>query len=976
MNDTDYNTEHERYRGSGIIDLSQIDQYPHLDPFHHCSPEFRKERKRLEQQFRHEVCKPWLQEHHLKAQVSRLHWEDKTITGWKVLGGFKFPCFTFHHGAKIRIIERLALLEIARSSSAWGLAQVFDPLEPKQRWWVFDFFRDGTLAAFTAVALGWGSPWTCRSRTGFLRTVKLMHARVDGSNSSNAASQSQYRAVLNGLGPAKQRSGGRQLSYMASLPLDLYKDMGLVGVTAGVCEALAPLRQIPSMWLTKSFGWLNDIRTSWCNEVGVRQSVPHTWRVAYWVQEVINYVNHIVIQWTKITLQWNPIVVQFFDPESISVLQSRAPLLSTQDHDYIVRVFKYGKILTHLTDRGLREAVETEVCRQGPILTLATFAKDLRVAKTRVHDPLLVVLGTMRRSENDTLRKTVSKIFEEDFEVFSHSRDRSVHSGIHKTAFVESCYLRLFLDALRIKGTKGSITRRHLSELAECEFNRLLCDSTSSLPSYVNGNGSDIVVATSDDTLLSDSGWQDIDVERRHGNPLFKDVAATTLLNSDRIHEKHPHGVPISEAFMGKYIARVFLFGSTCGPEACPVPSRSPRLSLNTVDEFLNRLPFGGRDSASVTVDDYDSVLDTSSHMPDRSAIDTESVFWRHPHVQMATARSKAASMIGSETSLVEQEKTSNETRKRSCAVPEGDNSEVRKPGHLHTPKKCRRSLSSVEDWVPYPTSLVLQQGYQVPSIAPSIVEETYRDVVEWCGTRQAESCVVVEKSPDTRSMYSPSMYSLDRCSSLASQVLSPEYRRSSGQEKAYTSLLWNHNPFSSDGASVRQAEAKPMTFSKSKDISTEYSRAGMQNQSPTASLNQSGKSHAGAHSDVDVDPQAPGDSTASAQPHDDKSSKTGSQFISYRSSLRPNISYRAPSDARSIELFVQSQRRIDPLSTFWYLLNGKNKRYALDHKQLQTAIRKYRLETIYVVSERLGSTEPQQVPWPQPRYLQYPVFG
>jgi hypothetical protein len=280
MDKTQYGTVHELFRGSGIVDLSQIDQYPHPDPFHHCTPEFKKERKRLEQQFRHEACKPWLGDNHLKAHISALDWEGKTITGWKTLGGYEYPCLRFDGGVKICIIERLALLEVARSSSAWGLAQVFGPLEPQQRWWVLDFFRDGTLAAFATVALGWDDPWACRPRPVFLRIVMLMHAQLDGSNSSNAASQSQYTAVMNGLGSAKQRKGGQTLSYMASLMPNLKADMDLVGVTPGVREALAPLFQIPSMWLTRSFGWLNSIRTSWCNEVGVCQSVPLTWAVA------------------------------------------------------------------------------------------------------------------------------------------------------------------------------------------------------------------------------------------------------------------------------------------------------------------------------------------------------------------------------------------------------------------------------------------------------------------------------------------------------------------------------------------------------------------------------------------------------------------------------------------------------------------------------------------------------------------------
>jgi hypothetical protein len=99
---------------------------------------------------------------------------------------------------------------------------------------------------------------------------------VDGSNSSNALPKSQYRAVMAGLGSAAQQGGDRQPSYMASLPPHLKQDMRLVSGIAGVCEALDVLSQIPSMWPTKSFGWLNDIRKSWCDEVCACQSNPNT----------------------------------------------------------------------------------------------------------------------------------------------------------------------------------------------------------------------------------------------------------------------------------------------------------------------------------------------------------------------------------------------------------------------------------------------------------------------------------------------------------------------------------------------------------------------------------------------------------------------------------------------------------------------------------------------------------------------------
>jgi hypothetical protein len=695
------------------------------------------------------------------------------------------------------------------------------------------------------------------------------------------------------------------------------------------------------------------------------------------VQEVINYVKHIVSQWEKITLQWHPTVVQSFDPESIETLQSRAPLVSTQDHDYIVRAFKQRKILTQLTDARLREAVKTEVCRQGPILTLATFATDLRQVKTWVHDPLTAVLGKMRRPQ-DTLREKVCKMFGEDFDVFSHTPGLNIRSTIPKTAFVESCYQRFFLDALRARRGKFSINRDQLCQLAKCEFIRLQCHGLSSDPSNVDGNEGNIVIATSDDTLPSDSDWQDIDVEKRHGFLLFDAAAARSLLNIDRIHEKHPRGSPISKAFMGKYIARIFLFDSTVSPEASPVSPMSPRLSLNPVDKFLKRLPFGNRDSVSVfTADGCDSVFGTLSDMSDLPDIDTNSVLWRRPHVQMVTARSEAASMTSSQTSLVELEETLDETKKRPRVVPWGDTNN-RESGHLPTTRKRQRSVSaryglspeiyqSVEDWVGRP--LVLQHSPQVPSIAPSISEETYHDGVQGCETRETEARPVVRGSFDTRSMDSPSMYSpnTDRCS-VTTQVRSPEYRRSSGRAEAYTNLLREHNPFSSDRAAVQQAEAEPMATSKSKAISQEYTRVGIQSQLSTASQNQTSKSRAGTSGQISVHVQATRDSTASIQLYNDKFSTTESQCISYRLIANRNISYCAPSDACSIERFVRSQKSIDPHSTFSCFLDGKNITIAPYYKEIQIAIGKYGLDTIYVGSNLLGSTDSQKARRPPSR--------
>jgi hypothetical protein len=54
----------------------------------------------------------------------------------------------------------------------------------------------------------------------------------------------------------------------------------------------------------------------------------------------------------------------------------------------------------------------------------------------------------------------------------------------------------------------------------------------------------------------------------------------------------------------------------------------------------------------------------------------------------------------------------------------------------------------------------------------------------------------------------------------------------------------------------------------------------------------------------------------------------------------------------------MQSQKRIDPRSTFWYLLERKDKKYAPTSQHLYHAIDKYGLDTVFVDSKQLGSTE------------------
>lgn len=143
MRAPEFGTDYERYLGSGIVQLSQLKRYPHPDPFYHLSSQCRKEQKQLNERFKHEICKPWLPENRLKAEISEVEWEKRMETGHKKLDGTIYPCFQFDSDTRISITEGISLLEIAWSSVAWGIQRTFDWQVPQQRWWVLDFLCDG-----------------------------------------------------------------------------------------------------------------------------------------------------------------------------------------------------------------------------------------------------------------------------------------------------------------------------------------------------------------------------------------------------------------------------------------------------------------------------------------------------------------------------------------------------------------------------------------------------------------------------------------------------------------------------------------------------------------------------------------------------------------------------------------------------------------------------------------------------------------
>ncbi|KAH8710277.1 hypothetical protein GQ44DRAFT_776643 [Phaeosphaeriaceae sp. PMI808] len=892
--------DHERYIQSGIVQLSQIKRHPHPDPFYHLSPQCRRDRGYLEQQFRHEACKPWLKEYHLEAEIPVSTWDSRTITGWKRFEETSFPCLEFTEGTTICITGGIALLETARESRAWGLTQTFGLLEPQQRWWIVDFFRD------------------------------------DGSHSKHVSLHSQYGAVCGILGAKVGQAGAVKPSYMRSLTPDVNHAADLVSRTAGVADAFAPLGRLPSMWTTKSFNYLNDIRKSWC------------------IEEAINYVQDIVSQWEEITLQWHPTVVGSVDPDSIQMLQSRAPRLSKSDHDYVVGAFEQGGMLPQLTDSALREAVKLAVCRQGPILTLKTFTKDVRLLLSRVHRALATVLGDMSRRRGDTLRKRVHRILEQEFDDLYHSDELCISATVQKEGLVERCYQHVFLHTIRTELPEGSISTKQLRRLVKREFDCLYTNSENHSVSNPPEDEDDIAIVAP--TVISPTypSFEDIDAERRHGIFIFKSEKVAGLLYRDQIHK---HELPISESFMAKYIVRVFLSGSRTNFEAIPSPI-TPIASIVATRGMVQSLPFLNKDYISCgTADGHESISGLASLATNESELDVASVLWRRPHILTADVSSEAASMVGWGTSSLDRTDSPECVGKRPLFVSAVDATQDGHLGYPSTPSKRPRSLKlsdhlarsihPVEDALPKCTSQIPRQDFFNTLSASSTRSARLSRVDRWRGNLDVGWSEVDQNSPDTIDMNGSSIYSPSR-RSLASQVMSSDRGCSSNSMKAYTELLRHHNPFASDTTTaVHELELNQ------NGSSAEYMQDISQPQKDSLPHNQIGRLVADSNQ-LGARPISKVTTISGLT----KNPVSRPRHIVYKSSVRDDIVYRAPADAGSTERFVESQKIIDPLSTFWYKLKNQDNKCATSHDQLYHAICKYGLETVFVKSKQLGSTD------------------
>src|SRR5438045_3044163 len=121
MRSTNFGTPYERYIGTGIVLLSQLDPHHCINPYYYTSKNCQLKQENLQAHFITETCKPWLPKNHITAGISKHRWDAKSVQRHLTLeDGREYPVFEFEDEAVITIIDGVSRLAVARSSTAAG----------------------------------------------------------------------------------------------------------------------------------------------------------------------------------------------------------------------------------------------------------------------------------------------------------------------------------------------------------------------------------------------------------------------------------------------------------------------------------------------------------------------------------------------------------------------------------------------------------------------------------------------------------------------------------------------------------------------------------------------------------------------------------------------------------------------------------------------------------------------------------------
>ncbi|KAL5402256.1 hypothetical protein PMIN04_013018 [Paraphaeosphaeria minitans] len=553
----------------------------------------------------------------------------------------------------------------------------------------------------------------------------------------------------------------------------------------------------------------------------------------------------------------------------------------------------------------------------------------------------------MRRARKDTLRKRIHRVFEREFDVLSESGEPLAASTIRKEAFVARCYQHVFLHTLRTAWPKGSIHMTQLSRLARRVFNGLLVDDQNHDPCNLSEDEDDIATRTPASMLPSYLDSEVVDMSKRHGMTLFKSKAAAGCLYGDQVLEGQFPEPPISQSFMAKHIVCIFLFGGTNDFRACPSSSSSSTVSSSPMEALLASPPFRDRDSVSFcTADDHASVSEQSSCVVSKSELDIRSVCWRlphvrdHPHGQTSMASSKAASVLGPDTSPVNMTPSFSLRKRPPPNFPRDStrpHASAKRPRSLNT--SFHQTSPSVRLRSPDRTPQVRPRGSSIASPIRSM-HGASSEADQWYGTPKVGSPAAEQYFPRTPVMSHSSAYSPDRSSVFNVMDLGPT--RSSDAVEAYADLLDHRNPFSSDGSATVLGHV------------SEYNQYALQSHTGRPVSDQGGQRAGDSLPLEDTMPRANEGTTAVRRPEAERSVEP--RTVSYVLHHKQNVFYMAMADANATEQFVRRQKLLDAQSRFCYEVGGTIK-YATGD-QLHHAMKKYGLCVVRVISNRLGNTD------------------
>ncbi|KAH8620995.1 hypothetical protein IG631_24353 [Alternaria alternata] len=868
MPSTRFGTDHERYIGSGIVALSQLPRASEDDLIIHA-----KELKERKRRFRPGMCKPWQKENHLKAELSHRHWKNRHIGKSQRLDGHDFPELQFREDADIRIIENMALLQVVRSSKASRWEQ---RISNGGRQWVVDFFRK------------------------------------DGSDSREWAVESSHEALSSFFGALTTELGALRSSDNLSQN-HVWQSAHLVSETPGVVKAFHALSRLPSMWITKSFNFLTDVRKCFCDEVSTPVSLVLVVRTANFEQEVQNYIWAIVHQWEEITLQWNDKVVPCVNIKSIDSLQSLAPRFSENDRDLIERRLQERLIFPRLEDPALREKVKMAIRRQGPILTLSTFAKDVRLLQSMVREPMTKLLIGMYREKEDTLRKRIVDILEREFDELTSPGRLSTAIRGQKKAIVERCYQHVFLYTIRSALPKGSVTRAQLSSLVKQELSSLYADGTSG-----SSTGRAEGIATKAPALSHMPQSEHVAVAKRHGVLLFKDSAATQHLYSHEINKSLTPRGRLSRSFMAQHIVRIFLLGESAYEKVRVAPTSLPEPTVQPARRLVDELRFC--DSSPIDLCSSDGSISVP--------LSPQTVY--QPTPEQLRARRSCPPIHGLVTGL--------------DRYPISQYASLVEAGAPPVTSSCSSRVSAKR-----PSPVSTHDGVRYPE-----------DVFE-TAKRPRLGDSEDEKTREAQQMDGPSPIG-----SLGTAILDRETRNRAG-----AIISDPRNAATIELAERSTSVASPSIYSQSSSVDVTLPRREtyeeMFGQNPFRNVSQP---------NVEKIFSLPGgrrDSGSQLAMHSGQNPKTGAVLqpfmqrpteISRQVSVvykgkKPGMISQAETSAAATTNFFASQMALDPFSTFRYQCIGGTK-YASDAGQLQSAIERHKLEELFVNSNRLGSDDPR----------------